>query len=324
VGQTLQQLSPGAPLVPLASVEPPPPPPADDTQLLTLQVVACAPGPWDRVEPTAWPRTPGNIVIGSDADGTLHLCGGFLPCGNCAACQTGAHLACSEPTRPGWNVGGGLAQQALLPRRFLAPAPELAGEPQRLAGVAALLAAGGTTYQAIASAGMAPGDTVLVHGPAGPGALPLRVMVACGLRPLWIAQDPACLPADLRETVVTAPDCPPPDNRPSPRSHLLDLAPTRASVAAWRVEATSCLTLTLLGPGPLPDLDDPGALLGGQAALRWIRDLHPHLVPELAALAHSGRVTVQPWLEAHGLETFPASHAAFVEGSAPAWPVLTP
>jgi len=234
-------------------------------------------------------------------------------------------MACLHPIRPGWNHPGGLATRLVLPPRFLAPLPDL--EPLEAARLAATLAAAGPTYQAAVLAGMAPGDTVLVLGSPGPGALPLRLLVAMGLRPVWITTHPEPVPEGVRLTLH--PDV---DQLPSPRRHVLDLWPTPASVAIAQTLAGTCLSVTLLGPGPPPRLDLE-RLLAGQAVLRWVRDLHPHLVLDILALTRTptftggglqsgeagGRSSPFETVDMAGM--IPA-FAALSQGNAPTWPVL--
>jgi len=304
---------------PLRTAALPVPDCAAERDQVVLRVRVCAPGWWDLALPPEWPRVPGAVVIGSDereADDRLRICGGYLPCGACEPCQAGLHLACKSPARPGWNIPGGLATEVGLPSsEHLAPAMDhVADWPW----VAAVLAAGGPTYQAAATAGMAAGDTVVVFGTAGPGAIPLRLLAALGLRPVWVTKSEAPVP----EVSVT-PD--PPDrlaDLPSARRHLLDLSADEATVAAWRHLARGCVSCTLVGSGPPPPVS--AEVLAGQAPLRWIRDLHPHLVLDLVALCRSERLPPD-----HGAITtcspdqIPPAFGDLERGAATGWPVLT-
>ena len=312
MGRHLCQQSPQAPLRAITELPPslsPPDPAAADRCV----VLACAPGPWDLAAPHSWPRVPGGAFVGRTSAGGLRCCGGFLPCGDCEPCRAGLHLACAAPLRPGWNAAGGLATETAVPPAFLAP---LGTTTTALSAGVALLAAAGLTYQATASAGMAPGDTVLVFGEPGPGALPLRLLVALGLRPFWVTRRPT----PVSDGVVVVHDPPAADDLPSPRRHLLDLHPSPASVARWAALARTCLSCTLLGPDDAR-LDLPVELLAGQAVLRWIRDLHPHLVAELMAIADSPRSDLSEAIECHGLDDMPEAMTALVAGQG-RWPVL--
>jgi hypothetical protein len=56
--------------------------------------------------------------------------------------------------------------------------------------------------------------------------------------------------------------------------------------------------------------------------LRWLRDLHPHLALDVAALAGRMATQLQPLIERRSLDDFPASFAALARGDAERWPVL--
>ena len=322
-GRALLQASPGAPLrlgpSPDLSFEAAPRPldsPPDGAAL--LEVVACCPSAWDLTEVSdryGYPRVPGNVVAGRDRAGHVWLCSGMLPCGECAPCQVGLHLACGDPARPGWSLPGGLASAVDLPRRaFLAPALAESDAPL----VVALLAAAGSTYQAAASANMAPGDTVVVWGPAGPGALPLRLLVELGLRPLWVA--PAG--SDAPPGVVRLDAAPSTKELPTLRCHILDLLPGPGSIATWLPLLPGCLSCSLIGPELRVETPPLAALLAGQATVRWLRDLHPHLALDVAAMAGRMATQLQPFIERCSLDDLPASFAALARGDAKRWPVL--
>jgi hypothetical protein len=184
------------------------------------------------------------------------------------------------------------------------------GEQDDLAAVVLILALAGTTYQAVASADMAPGDTVLLFGDIGQGALPLAVMQAMGLRPLHVRSP------DLENELESAASC---------RTHIMDVTPSERSIQHWIHLAPSCLSCTLLGPGPLDGTFALNQLLGGQSALRWIRDLHPHLILDLAALVLSGRVTARTASTSPlGWKAFCQAFDAIAAGTGGHWPVLMP
>ena len=268
-------------------------------------------GPWDFCVPTAWPRIGGGVLAGRDAEGHLWLCGGYLPCGRCAACQSGLLLGCEQPTRPGWNTPGGFAS-ALRLAAGAAPADFAA---QRLPQVVASIASAGLAYQAQVLAGMSPGDNVLVVGEAGSGALPLRLLSAGGLRPLWLGN------GSPPEAVVQVSELRP-DELPPARYHLIDLHPSAASISSWQALAHRCLTVSLLGP-PSHDLTAPLAgLLAGQTCLRWICDLHPHLVLDLAALVVGGRLLVDDVVEVLARADAAAALQSSLTGTSQRWCVV--
>ena len=292
-----------------------------------MQVVASAPTRADLSPPPhfGWPRVPGGVFIAADQQGQRWLCGGLLPCGACVACQAANHLACSDPLRPGSSpeAPGALATHLPLHHRGhpeiladLAPLP--ASWEERSAEVVTLLAAAGPVYQAAAGAGMVPGDTVFVFGDPGPGALPLRLLTSLGLSPLWFGHpDHQAGSAFLHAGGVE--ELP---EMPSPRSHVIDLAPCERSLKQWLRLLQRCLTVTLVCP-TLPRLEPPlGRLLAGQAPLRWVRELHPHLVLDVAALAASDELEISPWMETVTLQQMPGAFTRAAQGQSRRWPVV--
>jgi D-arabinose 1-dehydrogenase-like Zn-dependent alcohol dehydrogenase len=209
-----------------------------------------------------------------------------------------------------------LATHVTLPRRFLAPAL-----PRNFdtAAAAALLGAAGPTYQAMSAAGMAPGDAVVVVGDPGPGALPLTLLVAAGLRPLWISAAPR---GDAPSAVTVRPRVPDADTLDAARYHVLDLSPTTSSLRAWSHLAGGALSCTLVGPGPQPADAPLDRLLAGEATLRAARDLHPDLALDLIALGGTGRLSISDRLEPGSLSSTPERYARFLSGVTTRWPVL--
>jgi hypothetical protein len=263
-------------------------------------------------------------VIARDASGAIWCTGGLIPCGRCLPCQASAHLACLAARHLGEDLPGGLASCIDLPLEsgFLAPLPE-GHPPAELAAAAALIAGGGSTYQAIASVGMSPGEAVVVRGPVGPGALPLRVLLSQGLRVTWITKTAeAALDDDLRASLTVSVDPPAPETLASPRVHLIDLQPDPEQTAGLLRLAPLSTSCSLLSPVPLPGGLNLTSALEGQAALRWIPGIHPHLLLDLVALAFSGRVELAPWVEVLALEELPGPFGALSRGESDRWPVF--
>lgn len=288
-----------------------------------LTVEACAPAVSDLSDaPLQWPRVPGGVFAGVDDEGRRWLCGGIIPCGQCQQCQTAHQEACSQPHLPGTGEAapGGLATHVALPRSHsLAPleGPDLRQEA--IPGAVALVAAAGLTYQAVASAGMVPGDSVYVIGEVGPGALPLRALQALGLCPVWLDTHS---PAEAPEGV---PRCRTVDELPepaSPRCHTLELTTPEQGLDPLLALAARSLTLTFARSTPPDEAAPLARLLAGAATTRWVRHLHPHLALDLAALALTGDLDLTRHVEACSLETFPGVWEVFHSGRAERWPVL--
>lgn len=309
--RVLIQQGPGSPLATHDSS-------MDEDQGTLLEVLACAPA-WSDVYPgeRAWPLVPGGVFAGVDAEGRRWLCGGLLPCGQCLPCQTAHHEACSHPHLPGTAPGapGGLATHVTLPRTsHLAPLPE-AADP----GLAvALLSSAGLTYQATASAGMVPGDTVFVLGDVGPGALPLRMLKALGLSPVWITEDPGGAPPEDIPLAGRLEELP---ETSSPRCHTLALVHGDLEQALDLAERS--LTLTFAAPSlPADAAPSLERLLAGPVTVRRVSHLHPHLVLDVAALALTGELDVTPWVDTRALFDIPEAYEQLIRGEADRWPVM--
>lgn len=267
---------------------------------------------------TTWPRTPGGVFLGRDSEDNTWLCGGLLPCGVCPACRASLHLACEQPVLPGINHQGALATDIQLPSlAFLAPHPDVS--PADMAAVASLVASAGPTYQAAVLWGMVPGDTVLLLGGVGPGALPLRVLLELGLRPVHMGDD-LCAPMDGVTFISEGADLPP---LPSSRLHLLDLCPSESSIGKWLHLLPRCISCSLLGPA-LPNAAGPPLtqLFAGQAAIRAIKEIHPHLLLDLAAMVLNGRLDITEDVQMMDLNHFAAAFTALSAGTVKRWPVM--
>ncbi|MFH1130018.1 MAG: alcohol dehydrogenase catalytic domain-containing protein [Pseudomonadota bacterium] len=294
-----------------------------------LEVLACAPTIWDiypeRTPGTIWPRIPGGAIVGQAPEKQLFAASSLLPCGTCECCKASLHLACTSPYRPGSNAPGGFANSTRLPDSFLVPDLPLDIDP---AIMAALIALAGPTYQTIATVGMVPGDTVVVWGQAGPGALPLQLLRALGMRPIWVTSTKSHPIDDIQYTD----HCPTLAELPNPRCHVIDLSVDEEACRNWLPLAANSISCTVVGSMPSandslkwqfqPVLEN---LLFGQAALRWIRDIHPHLVLELIALVKKGWVTIDPWVQRVTLEKMPKTFATLLENKfdIPKWPVFS-
>jgi hypothetical protein len=306
-GFLIRQREPRAPLEQLGedTCPVPPAPPARDDEVC-LEILACAFAPYDLDPPQggAWPRIPGGAIAGRAPGGELLACSGFLPCRACRACRFGHTLACSAPIRPGWNHSGGLASSATLPRASLVPLPPM--DPALLARAIALVGGAGAVYQAAAEAGLCPGDTAVVLGPAGSTPLPCWLLGSLGMRV-------HALPARAEGGRCELPEL---ESLPASRIHLLDLHPCPASLAAYAPAARAFTSITLVGPrgagpGLTASLHD---LLGGTAPVRWVSDLHPHLLLELVAHAANRGESLDPLLETVGPSSAAPAFQARLDG----------
>lgn len=138
--------------------------------------------PVDAPHPVTGIRTP--VVLGHEFGGyivdPLDDASGLAPgqlvaveppvtCGRCTSCAAGYRNLCSNVALHGFNTGtGGMAEFAVVDRGAVHPLPESFTAEQ-----AALIEPLAVSFHAVARAGVAPGDTVVVYGagPIGIGAL---------------------------------------------------------------------------------------------------------------------------------------------------------
>ncbi|HVH81046.1 MAG TPA: alcohol dehydrogenase [Stellaceae bacterium] len=154
-----------------------------------------------------YPRVPGHEVIGTvDAIGPgvagwtrgepvgVGWHGGH--CGYCAPCRHGETFACSTETLvTGITHDGGYGEY------MVAPAESVARVPADLApaGIAPLMCAGVTTFNALRNSGAGPGDVVAVVGIGGLGHLGVQYARKLGFKTVAIDrhQDKASLAEQL-------------------------------------------------------------------------------------------------------------------------------
>jgi hypothetical protein len=282
-----------------------------EAQSTDLRVLASAPTAEEFCTDEAiWPRVPGAVTIAADSEGGLFFLPPFVPCWQCPACDAALHLACRSPHRYGVNRPGGFALGIAPVDGIPAQIPQL-----DVAEMAGLIAMGGLTYQAQASVGMVPGDVVFVYGDLGPGAVPLQILSAGGMRPYCGTEYEGTLPKGALPLDFSPLESP----LPSPRWHILDLSPSANTFDRWRHLVGSCVSCTLVGA--VADDLPVSALLSGQAVLRRIQAVHPHLILDLLAHLASERVVIRPWLEVFDAPSLAQGIASFRGAASAKWPV---
>lgn len=181
----------------------------------------------------------------------------LLPCGSCAACRRALPLHCPDLVRPGVTHDGGLAEQLVVPSRYVIPLDGALSWKGPL-GDAALCGCFALPYQAVAVAGLSAGDVALA---------PPEDEALCQL---------------LRAKGARAPG---PD-APSVGWRIF----AAAAVPAGPLPPGSTLVLYGdRGPDPLPT----DAARAAEAQIRFVRGCHPDLYPELLAMMIRGEIGLE-------------------------------
>lgn len=113
-----------------------------------------------------------------------------MPCGHCAACQSGRGSICPQQIFPGNDVHGGFGSHVRVPSKGLCPVPDSAAD---LASLSVVADAVSTPYQAIRRSGLAAGDVAVFVGVGGVGGFGVQIAAALGAHVVAIDVDPARL-----------------------------------------------------------------------------------------------------------------------------------
>jgi 6-hydroxycyclohex-1-ene-1-carbonyl-CoA dehydrogenase len=108
-----------------------------------------------------------------------------MPCGTCPACAAGRGSVCPHQVFPGNDVDGGFGSHVCVPAAGLCPVPDLDApgtNPERLdlASLAVIADAVTTPFQALARAGLGPGDLAVFVGVGGVGGFGAQIAAARG------------------------------------------------------------------------------------------------------------------------------------------------
>jgi D-arabinose 1-dehydrogenase-like Zn-dependent alcohol dehydrogenase len=120
----------------------------------------------------------------------------FIGCGSCGPCRRGWDSICTAPVgQLGFSLAGGFADVVRAPAENLVPIPE--GVSFETAAV--LSCSGMSVVHASRLAGIQLGDTVVVDGIGGVGAMAVQVAVAAGARVIAVSDsdDRATLAREL-------------------------------------------------------------------------------------------------------------------------------
>jgi D-arabinose 1-dehydrogenase-like Zn-dependent alcohol dehydrogenase len=127
----------------------------------------------------------GEGVLGSWATGDRVGVGWFGgACYHCERCRRGDFITCENGRIPGVTFDGGYADAVVVPADALARVPdELSSED-----AAPLMCAGVTTYHALRSSPLRPGDLVAVQGIGGLGHLGIQIAARMGCEVVAISR----------------------------------------------------------------------------------------------------------------------------------------
>jgi len=108
----------------------------------------------------------------------------FVGCGSCPACRRGWDSICTEPVgQLGFSLPGGFADIVRAPASNLVRLPDSVS----FETAAVLACSGMSVVHASRLAGIGVGDTVVVDGVGGVGAMAIQIAVAAGARAIAVA-----------------------------------------------------------------------------------------------------------------------------------------
>lgn len=153
-------------------------------------------------------RQPLPLVLGHEISGVVRATGAacadwlgaavvvpaVIPCGACDDCLAGAPMICGKQVMPGNDRDGGFASHVVMPARGLCRVPGFAGDVDAPLGaskltlrhLAVIADAVSTPYQAIARAGLQPGQVAVVIGLGGVGGYAAQIAAARGAKVVGI------------------------------------------------------------------------------------------------------------------------------------------
>ena len=137
------------------------------------------------------------LVLGHEVSGTVRAVGtgvdgglvgrpvivpAVLPCGECDLCRADLRSICRKQVMPGNDRDGGFASHLTVPARYLCPVPAKVLDDHALWELAVVSDAVATPFQAVARAGIQPGDLAVVVGTGGIGLHAVQIAAAAGAR----------------------------------------------------------------------------------------------------------------------------------------------
>jgi 6-hydroxycyclohex-1-ene-1-carbonyl-CoA dehydrogenase len=267
-----------------------------------------------------------------------------MPCGECAACTAGRGQICPKQIFPGSDVDGGFATHVIVPARGLCAVPDLEDPAINtarldLAALAVVADAVSTPYQAIARAGVCAGDVAVWVGAGGVGGFGVQISAALGAATVAIDIDDARL-ARLREHGAALTLNSAQTDLKTLRKNVRQFADARG-VPTWRTKifeasgqpAGQALAFGLLAHGSLlsvvgytPKTVEVrlSNLMAFDAVAQGNWGCLPEHYPAAVALALSGRIALEPFIERRPLASINEVFAALHQAPVPNRIVLIP
>ena len=267
-----------------------------------------------------------------------------MPCGECAACRAGRGQICPTQVFPGNDVHGGFGTHVVVPVRGLCPVPDLADRAVNpsgldLAALSVVADAVSTPYQAIARAALGAGDVAVWVGAGGVGGFGVQISATLGAATVAIDLDDERL-ARLTPHGAALTLNPAQTDIKTLRKKIREFADARA-VPSWRVKifetsghpAGQALAFGLLGPGSLlsvvgytPKTVEVrlSNLMAFDAVAQGNWGCLPEHYPAVVALALSGRIALEPFIDRRPLASINDVFAELHHGPARGRIVLIP
>lgn len=287
------------------------------------------------------------VAAGSGAEswiGRSVVVPAVMPCGECAACRAGRGRICPTQVFPGNDVHGGFATHVVVPARGLCPVPDLTDRGVNptgldLAALAVVADAVSTPYQAITRAALGEGDVAVWVGAGGVGGFGVQISAALGAATIAIDVDDERL-ARLASHGAALTLNPAQADAKALRKKVREFADAR-SVPSWRIKifeasghpAGQALAFGLLAHGSLLSVVGytPKSveirlsnLMAFDAVAQGNWGCLPEHYPAAVALALSGRIALEPFIDRRPLPSINDVFAELHHGPAPGRIVLIP
>lgn len=267
-----------------------------------------------------------------------------MPCGECAACQAGRGRICPHQIFPGNDVHGGFGTHVIVPARGLCSVPDLgdrAANPAGLdlAALAVVADAVSTPYQAIARAGLAEGDLAVWVGAGGVGGFGVQISATLGAATVAIDIDDRRLARMAEHGAALTLNSAQADAK-ALRKRVREFADARG-VPTWRTKifeasghpAGQSLAFSLLAHGSVLSVVGYtpktvelrlSNLMAFDAVAQGNWGCLPEHYPAAVALALSGRIALEPFIDRRPLASINDVFAALHHSPAPNRIVLIP
>jgi 6-hydroxycyclohex-1-ene-1-carbonyl-CoA dehydrogenase len=267
-----------------------------------------------------------------------------IPCGACDACRAGHGQICPHQVFPGNDVHGGFGSHVRVPAQGLCRVPDLSKPHENpaaldLASLSVIADAVSTPYQAIVRAGLKAGDLAVWVGAGGVGGFGAQISAALGAEVIAIDINADRL-ARLHPYGVTLTLDSSESDAKSLRKRVRDFM-QKHGIPSWRLrifEASGhptgqALAFGLLGPGAVLSVVGYTAnaveirlsnLMAFDAVAMGNWGCLPEHYPAVVALALSGRIAIEPFIERRPMSSINDVFEELHHGAAKSRFVLVP